>query len=105
MNKLLAVLSVGLIFPSQVFARPPLPPRAVDFSFNGVRERCRVQQDTDGTIILQWPGGPTNYYECGRYQAGMGEVSSGGKVYSASCYRVSGGTIYKTTNGKTFIGD
>jgi len=105
MYKRFAVLVISCIFPSYVLARPPHPPRTVDCSFNGVRERCVLQQDSDGSISLKWSGGLENGYDCGRYQAGKGEVYSAGKVYSASCRRVKGGTIYKTINGTTFVGD
>ena len=104
MYKIITALAIACFFPSSTFARPPLPPREVHCSFNGVRERCMVEQDSDGSLSIEWPGGSTNYYDCGRYQAGKGTVSSGGKTYFASCYVVKGGTIYKTANGITFIG-
>lgn len=104
MHRIITVLAIACVFPSSGLARPPLPPRTVDCSFNGIPERCILEQGTDGSISLKWPGGPTNYYDCGRYKAGKGTVGSGNKTYSASCYGVKGGTIYKTINGTSFVG-
>ncbi len=105
MTKLIAALAIACIYSPSVLGRPSLPPRAVNCSFNGARERCLLTYDSDGTSILVWPGGLTNTYDCGRYQAGKGTVGSRGKSYSAACYGVDGGTIYKTPNGITFVGE
>ena len=104
MLKSIAAFAIACI-PTPSLARPPLPPRTVICSFNGVQESCKKSFDTDGTNIITWPGGPTNTYECGRYQAGKGVVGSAGKTYDAACYETQSGTVYKTINGRTFIGD
>ena len=105
MRNLIAAFAIACIFPSLGLARPPLPPKTVDCSFNGVPEKCSKSFDTDGSEIVTWPGGPTNSYECGRYQAGKGLVFSGDKEYNAACRKTQLGTVYKTVNGETFIGN
>lgn len=105
MHKLITALALAFIFPSPSLARPPLPPKTVDCSFNGVPEKCSKSFDTDGSEIVTWPGGPTNSYECERYQPGRGLVYSANKEYAATCQKTQNGTIYQTNNGRTFIGN
>ncbi len=99
--KTLVGISILSILPQSSLGRPAIPAKTVNCSFNGVPERCDLEWGTDGTIILTWPGGPTNYYECGRYVNGKGIVSSRGKQYSSSCVVTENEAIFKTNNGVT----
>ena len=68
-------------------------------SFNGVQERCVVEWDTDGTLIVTYLSDGKQVY----YHTGTGRVTDGNREYIGAVSNRGSYYIFTTQNGQTMI--
>ena len=94
---LLIPLSFGIA--SNALSRPLPAPHSGTCSFNGVKERCVVEWDTDGTLYVTYlPDGKRVSY--GTLD---GKVRDGNRVFNAGVSNRGSHYIFTTQNGQTVI--
>ena len=88
-----------LIAPTPAEARPLPVPHSGTCSFNGVKERCVVEWDTDGSLNV-------TYLSDGKrvsYGTGDGKVYDGNRTFNAAVSNRGSYYIFTTQNGQTVI--
>ena len=89
----------SLIAPTHAKARPLPAPHSGTCSFNGVKERCVVEWDTDGSLNV-------TYLADGKrvsYGIGDGKVYDGNRTFNAAVSNRGSHYIFTTQNGQTVI--